>query len=173
MARPKSESPRDSFAHVRLTADERKAIESTARSLGMKSISEYVRYLHQLNGHGVAQNRALYEVSPEAMYDGNRLKPALKTRHGQTYLGDSLDYLFGHARKESVDLIVTSPPFGLVRKKSYGNEDADDYCNWFRPFAEGFKRILKSNGSLVIDIGGAWKQGMPTRSLYQDRKSVV
>ena len=166
MARPKSESPRDSFAHVRLTADERKAIESTARALGMKSISEYVRYLHQLNGHAVAQNRALYEVSPEAMYDGNRLKPALKTRHGQTYLGDSLDYLFGHARKESVDLIVTSPPFGLVRKKSYGNEDADDYCNWFRPFAEGFKRVLKSNGSLVIDIGGAWKPGMPTRSLY-------
>ena len=132
----------------------------------MKSISEYVRYLHQLNSHGVAQNRALYEVSPEAMYDGKRLKPVLKTALGQTYLGDSLDYLFGHAKKESVDLIVTSPPFGLVRKKSYGNEDADDYCNWFRPFAEGFKRALKPNGSLVIDIGGAWKPGMPTRSLY-------
>jgi site-specific DNA-methyltransferase (cytosine-N4-specific) len=61
---------------------------------------------------------------------------------------------------------MTSPPFGLVRKKTYGNEDAEEYCNWFRPFAEGFKRVLKDNGSLVIDIGGAWKPGMPTRSLY-------
>jgi site-specific DNA-methyltransferase (cytosine-N4-specific) len=67
---------------------------------------------------------------------------------------------------ESVDLIMTSPPFGLVRKKSYGNEDADRYLKWFRPFAAGFRRVLKNSGSLVIDIGGAWKSGTPTRSLY-------
>jgi DNA methylase len=67
---------------------------------------------------------------------------------------------------ESVDLIMTSPPFGLVRKKSYGNEHADRYLKWFRPFAEGFRRVLKPSGSLVIDIGGSWKSGTPTRSLY-------
>jgi len=61
---------------------------------------------------------------------------------------------------------MTSPPFGLVRKKSYGNEDAHHYCEWFRPFAEGFRRVLKDSGSLVIDIGGAWNPGTPTRSLY-------
>ena len=100
------------------------------------------------------------------MYNGNRLKTFFQTRNGAMLLGDSLDYLFGHAEEHSVDLVLTSPPFGLVRKKSYGNEDAEEYCNWFRPFAEGFKRILKKNGSLVIDIGGAWKPGTPTRSLY-------
>jgi site-specific DNA-methyltransferase (cytosine-N4-specific) len=77
-----------------------------------------------------------------------------------------LDYLFHTAEEKSIDLIMTSPPFGLVRKKIYGNEDADQYCEWFRPFAEGFRRILKDSGSLVIDIGGAWKSGTPTRSLY-------
>jgi site-specific DNA-methyltransferase (cytosine-N4-specific) len=61
---------------------------------------------------------------------------------------------------------MTSPPFGLVRKKEYGNEDADAYLEWFRPFAEGFRRVLKSSGSVVIDIGGSWKKGTPTRSLY-------
>jgi len=61
---------------------------------------------------------------------------------------------------------MTSPPFGLVRKKSYGNEDADQYVEWFRPFAEGMRRVLKQKGSLVIDIGGSWKKGIPTRSLY-------
>ena len=67
---------------------------------------------------------------------------------------------------ESVDLIMTSPPFGLVRKKKYGNADADDYVEWFRPFAREFARVLKPAGSLVIDIGGAWKSGFPVKSLY-------
>ncbi len=62
---------------------------------------------------------------------------------------------------------MTSPPFGLVRKKEYGNVDADEYLSWFKPFASHFARILKSQGSLVIDIGGAWQSGTPTKSLYQ------
>jgi site-specific DNA-methyltransferase (cytosine-N4-specific) len=70
-------------------------------------------------------------------------------------------------RDESIDLIMTSPPFGLVRKKDYGNEDADRYVVWFEQFADQFNRILKPRGSLVIDIGAAWKKGFPTKSLYQ------
>lgn len=68
---------------------------------------------------------------------------------------------------QSVDLIMTSPPFGLVRKKDYGNVDADDYVEWFKNFGKAFYRCLKPSGSLVIDIGGAWIPGQPTRSLYQ------
>ncbi len=166
MARPKSAKPRDSFANVRLTAEEREEIETTARSLGLKSISEYVRHLHTLHAQDAKQNRSFYEVDAEAMYNSNRLRLFHETKFGKIYLGDSLDYLHSKVPKKSVNLIMTSPPFGLVRKKSYGNEDAEDYCNWFRPFAEGFKRVLKDNGSLVIDIGGAWKPGLPTRSLY-------
>jgi DNA modification methylase len=41
---------------------------------------------------------------------------------------------------ESVDLICTSPPFALVRKKEYGNVDADDYVDWFKIFAGEFYR---------------------------------
>ncbi|HYB01706.1 MAG TPA: site-specific DNA-methyltransferase [Ktedonobacteraceae bacterium] len=66
----------------------------------------------------------------------------------------------------SVNLIMTSPPFGLVRQKEYGNVDADEYLEWFRPFAKAFYNVLVDNGSLVIDIGGAWIPGQPTRSLY-------
>jgi site-specific DNA-methyltransferase (cytosine-N4-specific) len=90
----------------------------------------------------------------------------LKTKRGIIFHGDSLNLLRDHIDPASVDLIVTSPPFGLVRKKDYGNADADDYLDWFRPFGEAFRRVLKPAGSLVIDIGGAWIPGQPTRSLY-------
>ena len=81
-----------------------------------------------------------------------------KTDLGKIYLGDALD-LMVDIEDKSVNLIMTSPPFGLVRKKDYGNVDADQYLDWFRPFAKEFIRILKDNGSLVIDIGGAWIPG--------------
>ena len=58
---------------------------------------------------------------------------------------------------------MMSPPFGLVRKKEYGNVDADHYVEWFRPFAEAFYNVLADNGSLIIDIGGSWIPGQPTR----------
>jgi DNA modification methylase len=96
-----------------------------------------------------------------------------ETKLGQIYLGDSLDLMRCNVSDKSVDLIMTSPPFGLVRKKEYGNVDAHDYLDWFRPFAEQFKRVLKDSGSLVIDIGGAWIPGQPTRSLYHYRLLIM
>lgn len=92
--------------------------------------------------------------------------PAFQTLFGRILLQDSLEYMRQEVPDESVDLIFTSPPFGLVRKKDYGNVDADEYVEWFRPFGLEFHRILKKTGSLVIDIGGTWIPGQPTRSLY-------
>ena len=91
--------------------------------------------------------------------------PYHRTTFGEIVLGDSLD-VFAGMDGDSVDLVMTSPPFGLVRKKEYGNVDADDYCEWFSPFARAVRRVLKDSGSLVVDIGGAWIQGQPTRHLY-------
>jgi DNA modification methylase len=79
-----------------------------------------------------------------------------RTDLGEVYHGNSLDLFRERVTPHSVDLIMTSPPFGLVRKKDYGNVDADKYVDWFRPFATAFKKALKPRGSLVIDIGGAW-----------------
>jgi DNA modification methylase len=87
------------------------------------------------------------------------------TKYGKIYLGNSLE-IMSKIKDKSINLILTSPPFGLVRKKEYGNVDAENYIEWFKPFGKQFKRILKDNGSLVIDIGGAWIPGQPTRSLY-------
>ncbi|MBS0153384.1 MAG: hypothetical protein JSS38_02215 [Nitrospira sp.] len=67
---------------------------------------------------------------------------------------------------DSVNLIVTSPPYALHFKKEYGNKSQTEYVNWFMDFAREFHRLLRPDGSLVIDIGGSWQQGQPTRSLY-------
>jgi site-specific DNA-methyltransferase (cytosine-N4-specific) len=100
------------------------------------------------------------------------MKPFYTTRLGKVLHGDSLEVL-RETKPGTVDLIMTSPPFGLVRKKDYGNADAHEYLGWFRPFAEAFKRALKENGSLVIDIGGTWIPGQPTRSLYHFKLVIM
>ena len=95
-----------------------------------------------------------------------------QTDLGNVVHGDSLDVMATYP-DNSVDLIMTSPPFGLVRKKDYGNVDAKEYVQWFKPFAQEFHRILKDSGSLVIDIGGSWNKGYPTRSLYHFKLLIM
>jgi site-specific DNA-methyltransferase (cytosine-N4-specific) len=96
------------------------------------------------------------------------LEPKLyyKTQLGQAYLGDSLSF-FPEIDSESIDLILTSPPFALKRKKQYGNEDEDKYVDWFMGFAGHLHRILKPEGSFILDLGGSYMPGFPVRSIYQ------
>ena len=72
-------------------------------------------------------------------------KPFYLAKTGRIYQGDALDVLPKCASPKSVDLIMTSPPFGLVRKKDYGNVDAKDYVEWFKRFGEEFKRMGSLN----------------------------
>jgi len=100
-------------------------------------------------------------------------QPFFTTPLGSIYHGDSLALLSEQLEPASVDLIVTSPPFALLRKKAYGNVSANEYLDWFRPFGDLFKRLLRPNGSLVIDIGGAWNSRQPTRSLYHYKLLIM
>jgi DNA modification methylase len=92
--------------------------------------------------------------------------PAYTTSHGQAYQADALD-LLPQLPDDSVSLVLTSPPFALRRKKAYGNVAATEYVNWLWPFAEQIHRILRPDGSFVLDLGGAWNPGSGTRSLFQ------
>lgn len=96
----------------------------------------------------------------------------LETDLGRIILGDSLNVLAGF-QDHSVDLVMTSPPFALVRKKDYGNVEANEYVDWFKPFAKEIKRVLRESGSFVIDIGGAWNKGYPTRNLYHFKLLIM
>lgn len=96
------------------------------------------------------------------------IEPLYRTPLGGLYNADSLEVLPSIADK-SVDLVLTSPPYALQSKKAYGNAEQKEYVAWFLPFAREIKRILKPTGSFVLNIGGTWNQGMPTRSLYHFR----
>lgn len=97
---------------------------------------------------------------------GKVLVPAYTTRLGRAYHADALDVLH-RLPADSVSLVLTSPPFALRRKKAYGNVPATDYLDWFWPFAEQIHRVLRPDGSFVLELGGAWNPGSGTRSLYQ------
>ena len=95
-------------------------------------------------------------------------KPLYKTKLGKTYCTDSLKFM-KELPPKSVDLVLTSPPYALHFKKEYGNADQKEYIKWFLPYAQEIKRILKPEGSFVLNIGGSWTPGEPTRSLYHFR----
>ncbi|RMD66066.1 site-specific DNA-methyltransferase [Candidatus Parcubacteria bacterium] len=95
-------------------------------------------------------------------------EPLYVTRYGKAYVGDALQ-LLDCLPDQFVDLVITSPPFALQRKKEYGNRDQDEYVDWFLWFAAKVRRVLKDTGSFVIDLGGAYRKGRPVRSLYNYR----
>ncbi|MEX0791878.1 MAG: site-specific DNA-methyltransferase [Pirellulaceae bacterium] len=97
-----------------------------------------------------------------------KFQPIYETPSGSCYCADSLE-LLPSIESESVDLVLTSPPYALHFKKEYGNVDQQEYVEWFLPFAREFKRILKPEGSFVLNVGGAWTPGAPLRSLYHFR----
>lgn len=53
---------------------------------------------------------------------------------------------------DSIDLIVTSPPYADSRKNTYGGVHPDKYVDWFLPFTCEIKRILKDDGSFILNI---------------------
>ena len=91
-----------------------------------------------------------------------------RTAKGAQIAGDSRE-LLQCLPPESVDLLITSPPFPLLRKKAYGNEDQAEYVDWLAEFAILAHPALKETGSLVVDLGGAYRRGVPVRSLHQFR----
>lgn len=63
-----------------------------------------------------------------------------------------------------VNLIFTSPPFPLNRKKRYGNETGEAYIKWLCAFGPLFKKMLTPDGSIVVEMGNSWEPGMPVMS---------
>jgi site-specific DNA-methyltransferase (cytosine-N4-specific) len=97
--------------------------------------------------------------------------PSYTTELGAAFQGDSLR-LLAELEDESVDLVMTSPPFALQRQKEYGNREQHEYVEWLTEFARIVRQKLRPTGSFVLDLGGAYEKGVPARSLYNFRVPI-
>jgi site-specific DNA-methyltransferase (cytosine-N4-specific) len=101
--------------------------------------------------------------NPSSLVPG--LTPYYSTPYGATYAADSLHVLKA-IPNESVNLVLTSPPYALHFQKEYGNVSKSDYVGWFLPYGAEIFRVLTPDGSFILNIGGSYNKGKPTRSLY-------
>lgn len=100
---------------------------------------------------------------------GNANMIGYETKLGQCICEDSLNTLAG-LPDDSINLIMTSPPFSLQRKKKYRDfeeKSQDEYVDWLIQWGKAAYDKLAPDGSFVIDLGGAYEHGRPVRSLYQ------
>lgn len=97
-----------------------------------------------------------------------KLKPYYQTKYGKYFSGNCEEVLsnniFKKKYKGKINLIFTSPPFPLNKKKKYGNKKGDEYLEWLSNLACIFKEYLTNNGSIVIELGNSWEKGEPIMS---------
>ena len=74
------------------------------------------------------------------------------------HCGDCLDVLTA-VPENTVDLIVTSPPYADNRTRTYGGTKPDDYVDWFMPRAAELLRVLKPTGTFILNIKEKVVQG--------------
>lgn len=89
------------------------------------------------------------------------------THRGVMYLEAAEEILASPSLKRlrgKVQLIFTSPPFPLNRKKRYGNRQGEAYVKWLASFAPLFREFLAPKGSIVMEMGNAWEPGRPVMS---------
>lgn len=96
------------------------------------------------------------------------MRIAYRTGYGTAYYGTAENVLndpwFQKRYAGKVQLIFTSPPFPLNRKKRYGNLQGEEYVKWLADFAQVFRDLLTDDGSIVMELGNAWENGVPTMS---------
>jgi site-specific DNA-methyltransferase (cytosine-N4-specific) len=94
------------------------------------------------------------------------MTPAFHSPLGKLFIGRCETVLKAMpSLKGKVQLLLTSPPFPLKRKKKYGNLEGDKYLEWLTSLAPTFADLLTPDGSLVVEIGNAWEAGKPIQSL--------
>ena len=114
----------------------------------------------------VKEKDCVHQQLPKTKLQRRRLKPpAYTTTWGKCFHGKSERVLSKLEQLDvfgGVDLIFTSPPFPLNKKKKYGNLKGEEYVEWLAGFAKLFKRLLKPSGSIVLEVGNAWEPGSPS-----------
>ena len=134
--------------------------QQRAKLLGLIERAEERHW--ELTGKGKAALRAARPGIVITVYEN---------AHGVALYGRCEDAV-AYIDDASVSLILTSPPYPLLRPKQYGNLDVKEYIEWFMGVAKDWPRKLTADGSIVLNLGDVWERGRPTQSVYQERLLV-
>lgn len=96
-----------------------------------------------------------------------RERAVYQTDLGLSLLGKSeevLPELLDSGYRGSVQLVFTSPPFPLNRKKKYDNLQGSAFKKWLAGYASVLKELLTPDGAIVLEMGNAWVRGKPVMS---------
>ncbi|MBJ7604467.1 MAG: site-specific DNA-methyltransferase [Candidatus Dormibacteraeota bacterium] len=96
-----------------------------------------------------------------------RVHQGYRLADGTMLVGTYEQFLTSQFRRRyagKIQLILTSPPFPLNRKKRYGNKNGDEYLQWLGALGKTFHELLAPRGSVVLELGNAWERGKPTMS---------
>jgi len=114
---------------------------------------------------------AEFRRAPEASLVDPSVLSSVQTRGYRTELGQMREGLAEEVLKAEADrlrgqvqMVFTSPPFALNRKKRYGNRTGNAYIEWLAAFGPILTDLLTPDGSIVLEMGNAWVQGSPTMS---------
>jgi DNA modification methylase len=106
-------------------------------------------------------------VTAAALEESEVVDRSYVTKLGVMYVSSIESFLdtdAARAAQGSVQLIFTSPPFPLNRKKKYGNKVGEEYLEWLRDLAPRFTELLTPDGSIVMEMGNTWEPGTPVMS---------
>ncbi|QRM34753.1 site-specific DNA-methyltransferase [Microvirga sp. VF16] len=160
---------------VDLSADERTARISISGH-SYNAFEREVRWAQQrakLQGLLRPANAGLWALTDKGHSALTKATPGLVVTIFMTEKGAAL---WGHCEDavgllddESISLLFSSPPYPLLRKKEYGNLDEKEYVTWMLRLMEHVMPKISKDGSVVLNLGDAWRRGEPTLSLYQER----
>ncbi|MBU1291972.1 site-specific DNA-methyltransferase [Patescibacteria group bacterium] len=85
------------------------------------------------------------------VFKKNNLFSQKEVTKAEIYLGDSLEVI-NNFKSDSIDLIVTSPPYADQRNSTYGGIKPDCYVEWFLPISKELLRVLKPTGTFILNI---------------------
>lgn len=154
----------------KMTCGNYSKFENTVRwakeNLKLKGLVESVeRGIWALTEKGTAVSESLKPCKPNVMVVAFEVLGSLNEPIGLTLWGE-YESTKNIIPNDSINLIVTSPPYALNNPRAYGNASERDYIKWFLPIAELMKKQLTSDGSLILNLGPVYKTNSPTKSLY-------
>jgi site-specific DNA-methyltransferase (cytosine-N4-specific) len=166
-------------ARLRITDEARNATSQRGDRGAVNLFERRVRWTRQtavMKGLIARERRGVWALTEKANARlHNIVRGAVvtlfETSNG-VFLWANAEDAVGIVERESVDLLCTSPPYPIVSPKAYGGLDQKSWVEWMLRLCEGWRKLIKPTGSIMLNLGACWMPGMPAQSLYQSRLLV-